>query len=208
MAYPQAASSPLQALHGKYYPQTRAGQTFVFTSNVNLNQMNSVQAGSCVFALWNPAGSGVNAFIVSYRFGIQAAVASSTTGLAWTYVYAGSSIPPVAGSTPCSFNPVYPPSTGINLLVGNGVGSKSQVFQDGVAYSSASVVPTSYIVTGIGMISTATVPDTAFYSGEDYDGTLMAGPGWLLAANANIGLGTTWATNALSIKWYEAPVLG
>jgi hypothetical protein len=174
---------------------TREGRLFSGTAAATGLVLPIYSATAQLFGLWNPANSGVNAFLVSVRLGYV-----DTTGAAGGFVWgllrdAGSN---VATAAPISAFTDTTPERG---LVGTAKGGNRVRFT-----GSAATVTTGLMVLGeqLGLnqlvLTAADATNPVFTVAREYRGETAITPGTALFLCGNISTLSKWVP---TVKWVE-----
>ncbi len=183
-------------LHGKYYTQAYRGSVF-WGSTASAGVLIPIASTTApTFALWNPAGSGVNAALIKYMVGWVA-----TTGTAGNIQFAfttgnGSSV--ATGASISAFTTGTP----TNGLIGSGIASKMK-FTPSAA--TISVAGTLLGTTGMSQLTTTGTSTTVpmWQLQMDFDGTLVVPPGGLIFTVGSAALTSTFTQ---TLVWEEVPI--
>lgn len=180
-------------LHGRYYEQTYRGNVFSLSvvAAAAITAYVGAAAGTPQIALWNPAGSGKNAVIISANYANVVAASAAGT-VAWG-LYFG----PTAAITQATT------SAPINMATLNAAGSVMTGFRNVALTSSTALTG----VIPVGAYYWATAAGAALVSQPseiELAGKLIIPPGAMLALGGSSAL--TSATWLGSLVWEEVPV--
>lgn len=183
-------------LHGKYYVQAQRGNLFIGATPIAGVAVPISSSTSPTPCLWNPAGSGVNAVLVSYYIGY-----SGGTGVVGALGYyavtgAGSAI-----GTAAPFS-AFAATTPTNALIGLGNSSKMKWSSTG----TCTLTTAGTLIRGFGMGQSAPVSAGTSIWGlyvDNFDGTMIVPPGVAIYPAATAASGDTFVQ---ALLWYEAPI--
>jgi hypothetical protein len=181
-------------LHGKYYEQCYRGNLYYTTTTAAGVALITSSTLTPTYSLWNPAGSGKNAVLVSLMVA-WGTVTTVAGGVVWTATTnAGSSISTTAPMV------AFGTGSAINANLGSGKIAQLKCATGGTTTIVAAA--TLYRTTGIAVGSTSLVAGTAWWvAREEYDGSMIVPPGNAIHLMASTALA---ATCCITTAWYEA----
>ncbi len=182
----KAGEQVVTNLRGKYYTSNYRGTVFTFNRTAVTVPVIAATLVS-VFSLWNPPGSGKNAELISFDYGIVLATtvvdvvglyySSGSLALAGTFTTAGTALSGSVGST--AANVVLPYS----------------------AYTHSGT-PTRHSILGFFGAVTTTNSQPAHL---DFDGRVIVPPGTVVSIAMSTAASTTSGVD-LGLTWAEVPV--
>jgi hypothetical protein len=171
-------------VHGRYYEQTSRGYTFSASTQAAVTFAASLVSTSPVYTIYNPAGSGVNASLISVQLAFSAAPAAATV-----IAIAGNTNPLQAGPTTTTAI-----TTQCNLL-GSAAVSKVKVYSVATLGVAPVVLRT---LASIVAASSITPP----YVKDEIAGELVLAPGGYAVVAASAA-----ASAFVSVFWEEQVIV-
>lgn len=179
---------------GKWYHLAKQGRVFTGNAAAAGAVLPIYTATAQVFGIWNPAGSNVNAVLISLR-----GTYVDTTGAAGGYCLAVNKN--IGGQLATGAISAFTEGTPERGLVGatSGSGGNKVRFAPGAA---TTIAPTLLRQLGINQLVTTAAEDeqVTFAFKEDFDGDLVVGPGTAVWVCGNIATLSKWAC---SLTWAE-----
>jgi hypothetical protein len=183
-------------LHGKYYAQAQRGNLFIGSSPIAGVAIPISTSTSPTPCLWNPAGSGKNAILVSYYIGY-----SGGTGVVGALGYYAVTGAGAAIGTGAPFS-AFAATTPTNALIGAGNASVMKWSSTG----TCTLTTAGTLVRGFGVGQSAPVSAGTSIWGlyvDQFDGTMIVPPGVAIYPAATAASGDTFVQTFI---WYESPI--
>ena len=165
---------------GRYAVDTVLGQVFHGSTAVGGVALAAYNATAHTFGLWNPLGSGKNAYLISCVIGF---VSGTITPSNFTYSYqlnVGAQVATGGSITAGTF------AAPLNGLLGGGQTSVCKFAPATVTLAAASLL---FRTMGVTMLTTAA--STYMQAYENFDGTVIIPPGVFFGVTTNVASGVT-----------------
>jgi hypothetical protein len=178
---------------GRFSLDTLLGQVFIGSTAAGGVTVPSYNTGAAVFALWNPLGSGKNAYLMYCTIGFV-----STTAAPSNYVLAYQT---GVGSQVGTGSPItaYTAGTPVNGFLGQG---NASVMRFAPATLTLATAPTYLMTLGTSQLTTtgATTSAPYFQSYTDFQGAIVIPQGCVVVVAGNTA---TTTVNDISLIWEE-----
>lgn len=174
---------------GRYAVDTVLGQVFHGSTAVGGVAIAAYNATAHTFGLWNPLGSGKNAYLISAAISF---ISGTITPSNFTYSYATA-----LGAQAATGGKVTAVTTGtpVNGVIGGGNTSVMNFVPATITLASASLL---FRTMGVTMLTTAA--STYLQAIEVFDGTVIVPPGVFFGVSTNVASGVT---ADIALVWEE-----
>lgn len=180
-------------ISGRYALDTLLGQTFIGSTAAAGVTVPIYSNTAAVFGLWNPVGSGKNAYLISLSIGFVSTTAAPSNFVLGYQTGAGSQ---AATGSPVTAATIVAP---VNGMLGLGNSTVMKFFPATATLTTGC----SFLMTlGVSQLTTtgATTSAPYFTSYTDFQGTVIVPPGVLIVVGGNIA---TTSVDDITLVWEE-----